>query len=363
MTEDRPPLLLHVFSTFATGGPQVRFATLANHFGPAFRHAVIAMDGRLDARALLAPGLNVAFPEVPIVKGDSWRNLRSFRSLLREMRPAVLATSNWGSIEWALARRGLGIRHLHAEDGFGPEESARQIPRRVLTRRLLLRSATVVLPSQLLWRIARDVWRLPEARLRLLPNGVDLARFAADMSAAPRGDRVVIGTVAALRREKNIARLIQAFALLPPSPPAQLVIVGDGPERSALEALARQSGVAEQIHFAGHAADPAALYRGFDIFALSSDTEQMPLSLLEAMAARLPVAATDVGDVREMVSEINRPLITSRSDAELAAAMRTLVEDAGLRRRLGAANRDRAEERYSQERMVETWRCLFMGAG
>nr|WP_246513884.1 glycosyltransferase family 4 protein [Neoroseomonas soli] len=352
---------MHVFSTFAIGGPQVRFATVANRLGPAFRHAVVAMDGRLEARALLDPRLDIAFPEVSIVKGDSWRNLRSFRALLRGMRPDLLVTSNWGTIEWAIARRGLGLRHLHAEDGFGPEESAQQIPRRVLARRLLLRSATVVLPSHVLWRIAREAWRLPEARLRLVPNGVDLARFPARTASAPCGDPPVIGTVAALRPEKNIGRLVRAFALLPASLPARLVIVGDGPERREVEALAATRGLTDRILFTGHAADPASHYRGFDLFALSSDTEQMPLSLLEAMATGLPVAATDIGDVRAMLSEANRPQIVPRSDEDLAAALATLVADADLRRRLGAANRCRAEEHYSLDRMVEAWRRLFAG--
>lgn len=356
MTSAAPPLLLHVFATFTTGGPQVRFATIANRLGRAFRHAVVSMDGRYEARALLDPALDLRFPDVGVVKGDTLGHLRRFRRALRDIRPDLLITSNWGSIEWALARIGTGVPHLHMEDGFGPEERVDQIPRRVIARRLLLRRATIVVPSRVLGRLARDVWRLPEGRLRLLPNGVDLERFAVNGSAAVAGP-VVIGTVAALRPEKNLARLIRAVARL--GSQVQLVIVGDGAERPALEALATTEGIADRVTFTGHRKETAPLYAGFDIFALSSDTEQMPLSVLEAMAAGLPVVATDVGDLVDMVDPENRRFVVRCDDAALADALGTLAADPELRQRLGAANRRRAEVSFAETVMIAAWGELF----
>jgi glycosyltransferase involved in cell wall biosynthesis len=354
------PLLLHVFTSFTTGGAQVRFTILANRLGKRFRHAVVAMDGRQDARTLLDPQLDIRFPQVGVIKGDTRGNLRRFRAALRDISPDLLVTSNWGSIEWALARVGTGIPHLHMEDGFGPEERARQLPRRVLARRLLLRRATVVVPSRLLWRIATGTWRLPQSRLRLLPNGVDLARFAAAGTRAG-GQPVVIGTVAALRPEKNISRLIRAVARLPAAAPARLMIVGDGPERAALQALAVKEGVGKRVVFAGHRTDPAPLYADFDIFALSSDTEQMPLSVLEAMASGLPVVATDVGDVAAMLDAANRPYVVPLEDGTLADALAELVVRPDLRAILGIANRARAHAEFAEADMVAAWGDLFSG--
>jgi glycosyltransferase involved in cell wall biosynthesis len=199
--------------------------------------------------------------------------------------------------------------------------------------------------------------------VRYLPNGIDLSRFAA--GAAPHagaashwpGDGPVIGTVAALRAEKNLARLLHAFAIVRRDLPARLVIVGDGPERPGLEALASTLGIAGCVTFAGHMAEPT--YRGFDVFALSSDTEQMPLSVLEAMAASLPVAATDVGDVAGMLADDNRPFVTALDPAALAAALKTLLERPDLRRALGAANRARAERDYDEAAMLRGYADLF----
>lgn len=352
------PLLLHVYSTFAVGGPQVRFAALANRFGREFRHAIVAMDGNIACRERLDPGLDVAFPAVEIRKGDTLGNRRRFRAVLAAMRPAALVTSNWGSIEWAMANTPTLVRHLHVEDGFGPEERDRQQPRRVWTRRLLLRRATVAVPSQVLFRLATEVWRLPRGHVHYVPNGIDLARFAVPRRA---NDVPVIGTVAALRPEKNLARLLRAFAAVRAQRPCQLVIAGGGPERAGLETLAAELGVAADVTFPGHVADTPALYAGFDVFALSSDTEQMPLSVLEAMAAGLPVAATDVGDVRAMLAPENGAQVVVQDEALLAAALAALLEDPPRRALLGAANRRRAEAAFDQEAMFAAWHALFRG--
>ena len=351
------PLVVHVFPTFAVGGAQVRFAAIANHFGSAFRHIVVSLDGNLACRERLDPGLDVTFPQVPAEKDAMLANAWRYRGILREWRPDMLVTCNWGAIEFALANLLPVTRHLHVVDGFGPEERNTQIPRRVRIRRLALSRSLNVFPSRNLVRIARDIWKLPERFIRYVPNGIDLARFATDGSRRGGGEPV-IGTVAALREEKNLGRLIRAFARLPAG---RLVIVGDGPERTALEALARITGVADRVEFVGHRTDTPDFYARFDVFALSSDTEQMPLSVIEAMAAGLPVVATDVGDVRLMVAEANAPFVTPLEDGAFAAALAGLVADPALRGRIGAANLDRARREFDQAAMFATYGALWRG--
>jgi glycosyltransferase involved in cell wall biosynthesis len=366
-TQGVPPLVLHVFPSFAVGGAQVRFCALANRFGPRWRHAVLSLDGRFDCAERLAPAVPLERVPFPARPGEGGlRHLWRIRALLRRMRPDVLVTSNWGSIEWAIANLAPPrLRHLHTEDGFGPDESAGQLPRRILARRLALRRSMVALPSAVLLRSAREIWRLPPGRLCHIPNGLDLRRFRPDgpVAALPAPGRgPLIGTVAALRPEKNLARLIRAAALLlREGTTLRLAILGNGPERPRLEALARELGIGGSVLFAGHVADPAAAYRGFDLFALSSDTEQMPFSVLEAMATGLAVASTDVGDVRAMLAAGNLPHLAPLEDAALAAALRPLLRDAALRARLGAANRAKAERDYDEETMFQAFAALIDG--
>jgi glycosyltransferase involved in cell wall biosynthesis len=339
----------------------VRFAALANHFGPEFRHVVVALDGNLACRERLRPDLDAEFPVVVAPKGAMLANAWHFRGLLRSWRPDVLVTCNWGAIEFALANIVPIARHIHVVDGFGPEERSTQIPRRVLTRRLVLSFSQVVLPSRNLVRIATQSWKLPPKRVRYVPNGIDLTRFATARLPRPAAAEPVIGTVAALRAEKNLGRLLRAFAILSTAQPARLVIVGDGEERPALTALAKSLGVASRVTFTGHRDDTPALYAGFDVFALSSDTEQMPLSVIEAMASGLPVATTDVGDVRGMLADSNAPFVSRLDDQALARSLATLVGDPGLRARIGTDNLAKARRDFDQAAMFDAYRALWNG--
>src|ERR671919_1114840 len=126
--------LLHAFPTFAVGGTQTRFAALANALGPGFEHIVVSMDSFRGTERLVQLDVRLRLRSVVARRGGglSLTNLHTFRSVLRDERPDLLLTYNWGAIEWALADR---IRplcpHLHVVDGFGPEEALAQLPRRV----------------------------------------------------------------------------------------------------------------------------------------------------------------------------------------------------------------------------------------
>src|SRR4051812_3819351 len=109
----RPVVQLSVFATFRVGGPQVRFAAIANHLGRRVRHVIVAMDNQFDCKDRLDPGLDVTLHQLTYDKGKALRNLRLFRGLLREIKPDVLVTHNWGSIEWALANWPGLVRHVH----------------------------------------------------------------------------------------------------------------------------------------------------------------------------------------------------------------------------------------------------------
>jgi len=370
------PHLLHVFSTFVPAGPETRTVQLVNALGNEFRHTILAIDGRTSAAAGLGPEAPARVIEAP-PRAGSLATVRRLRTLLTAERPDVVLTYNWGAFDAVLAARSL--RHpgvVHHEDGFTADEAQRLKPRRNLARRLFLRGVrTVVVPSARLEGIARDVWHVPEARVLRIPNGVRMESYEqADGNPALRAElgipaeATVIGSVGHLRAEKNPLRLVRAAELLPPELGVHLLVLGDGPERAALEARAANGPLRGRIHLAGHVTDPRPSYRAMDVFALPSDTEQMPVALLEAMASGLAAVCTRVGDVPVILPTAPEPPIVpltgdaARDDAALAEALRDVCTHADLRAELGRANRARVAETFTFEAMLTAYRNVYRTA-
>jgi len=363
-----PVRILHCHSTFSLGGKEARCVRLMNAFGDAADHVVLsAMPDRLGARAAIDRSVRVDFPsDAPSLQGKP--GPVRYTKLARYMRRFDLVlTYNWGAFDAVMARRLLGGPPLvHHEDGFNEDEAVRLNPKRNFYRRLGLPGAfRLVVPSYRLERIAREEWRQPPRRVVRIPNGIALAGYRKPPAEGTipgflrERDEIVVGTVAGLRAVKNLPRLVRAFAGMAHKQ-ARLVIVGEGPESEAIAAEARARGAAARLLMPGFLARPADWIGHFDIFALSSDSEQQPISLIEAMAAGLPAVATDVGDVAAMVSDDNKPLIVDVADeAAFSAALDTLADRDDLRREIGLANREKAESLYDEKAMIAAYARLY----
>lgn len=364
----RPARLLHLHSSFSLGGKEARAVQLMNRFGDRAHHVILsAVPDALGARDAIGSKVMVDFPaEAPPLAGRP--GYHRYRDLARYMaRFDLILSYNWGSMDGVMAHRlfarSQGLPPLiHHEDGFNADEAAGLKPQRNLFRRIALqRASALVVPSVKLERIAQAAWAQPADKVRLIRNGIDVARYA----AAPAPDaipalrripgKLLVGTLAGLRPVKNLLRLVRAVA--PHRDRLQLVIVGEGPEREAIEAQARACGI-DDLCMAGFLRDPWRFVGLFDIFALSSDSEQFPISLVEAMAAGVPTVSTDVGDVADMVSPENRPFVCA-DEAALSAALGRLADDAALRARLGAANMERAVRDYDERLMVAAYAALY----
>ncbi len=363
-----PPHLFHVFSSFETGGPEIRTVGIINALGSQFRHTIMAADGRAGARHRLAANVTATVLPPPPGKGKLTYAL-AFRSVLRQLGPSVVATYNWGAIDAVLGARLASIPVIHAEDGFGPEEADGLMTRRRLARRLLLRKAfATVVPSRTLLNIALNEYKLPSSRVRLIPNGVDLHRFRPGNTREWRRvvgvpDEVILaGFVGALRPEKRLDHLLRAVARCR-GEHLRVAIVGEGPCRAELETLARQLAIGDRVIFTGEVTDTALAYSAFDLFVMSSSTEQQPISLLEAMASGLPALCTDVGDCRIMLDDASGSVTVMRDDLDAYAdVLERLVADQPWRVALGRRNRQRCEANFSHQRMLREYAALYTEA-
>jgi glycosyltransferase involved in cell wall biosynthesis len=360
------PHLVYVFPAFGGGGPEVRTCEIINRTAEIFHHTVISLCDDISAKANLDRQYQVQCSAHPNA------TIRSMADTLRSLKPDLILTHGWGGTDAIIAARLAGIhRIIHLEDGFLDDEAHRQKTARRLARRFVFQAASmVVVPSVTLRAIARKHWRVAQRRLKYIPNGVDMERFFPHDTCQKRhlresvglaDDAIIIGTVGGLRPVKNQMRLLHAFAQLADKVQnAHLLIVGDGP---LLETLKRETGalgIENRVTFAGHIGEPSKLYQVMDVFALSSDSEQMPLSVLEAMASGLPVASTDVGDVRGMLAPENHPWITPATDEHaLSNALQELALARNLRLEIGGANRRKCRAEYSIDRMLGRYVTLF----
>ena len=298
-------------------------------------------------------------------RGNDWRLPLRLARLFRATRTDIVHTRNAEAFFYA----GLGARLagvpvlLHSEHGRTFDDRAL----RLYAQRLLSRWANGIFAVSGALRddLVRYVGLRP-SQVDVLHNGVDRSRFgSADRESARRllgldSDSLVVGSVGRLVAVKNYALLLQAFAALRRED-AVLLLAGDGPERAALEQLAQGLGVASRVRLLGHRDDVPAVLAALDVFALSSRSEGMSNTLLEAMAAGLPIVATRVGGNAEIVRDGVDGLLVDDGDAPgLAHALGELAVHVGRRAAMGASGRDRVATEFSIEAMVDRYANYYM---
>jgi glycosyltransferase involved in cell wall biosynthesis len=359
----------HLVQALDVGGLEVVVAELANGMlGQGVDTTVMAVD-RLGPVA-------VRFPALPMVAmgAQPGIDLRAVIRLARELRTRridVLHTHNQRAHVYGLMASRLAGTPVVINTFHGRSEPDR--PRGPLRRHLLARF------SQAIVTVSRDVEALARTRdhIRTTPvltiyNGVVVSREPPILTPAARArlreglglpaEALVIGSVGRLAPEKDYATLFHAFArvadvaaeALP-----HLVLVGDGCEREALERLAAELGIASRTRFLGFQSDVPRLLVAFDIYAQSSLTEGISLTILEAMAAALPVVVTAVGGNREILTEGTGLMVPPSDPAALANELLSLAGDHMRRRSLGRAAHARVVERFSRERMVRDHLQLY----
>lgn len=285
---------------------------------------------------------------------------------LRRIGAGVVHTHNRSGLIWG----GLGLlvantaRWVHTEHGRAfPDRRRTMLAERLLSHRA---DAVIGVSAQATADLERWVG-IATAKLATIPNGVPETRIPVPDRGRARAalglplDVPVVGALARLSPEKGIDRLLRVFAhVRAEQPAAHLVLCGDGDARPALVAEAEALGIAEAVHFLGMRLDAAALLAGFDVFALSSVREGLPMALLESLASGVPIAAMHVGGVAQAV----RPgetgvLVPDGDEPALARAIVGLLRDDAMRARMGAAGQRIFHDEFTATSMVGRYEALY----
>ena len=364
-----PVRILHLHSSFDLGGKEARSIQLMNAWGKRARHVIVSgVDGATGARERIGKHVDYEIAQVPPpLTGKP--SVGRYEAIARYMREFDLVlTYNWGAIDGVMARRafGKGVPPVvHHEDGFNADEAdGLKIERNIYRRFALGAAHALVVPSTTLEAIALKVWKQAAAKVRRIANGIRTELYAAEprRGAIPGFARaegeVVIGAVAGLRDVKNRPALIRAAGGL--SGKFRIVIVGEGPDRQAIVDAAAAMGLSNQVVLPGFLPRPYEFMRLFDILAVSSKSEQFPVSVIEAMAAGLPVASLPVGDVKRMLAADNAQFVAEwPTEVRLRDVIQALIDHPDIRAQVGAANRAKAVAEYDEATMVARYAALY----
>ncbi len=364
------PLVVHLTYALDVGGLETLLVDCINRMPPErYRHAVVCLTRYTDfAGRITQPGVELyALGKPP---GLGLGTHLAFWKLMRRLRPAILHTYNLSALEYNFSGflAGIPVR-IHAEHGRDAGDPHGLNPKHNFLRRRLAPFIDCYVPvSEDLRGWLAETVRIPAAKTLFIKNGVDTERFAAAAAsgASPWGPGdIVIGTVARIQDVKNHRDLVAAFARLRELVPEQrdrlrLSIVGDGPLMGAVRAQVAALGLQDAVWLPGARDDVAALLHGFSLFTLPSLAEGTPVSMLEAMACGLPVVASRVGGIPEVVSEgVEGTLVPPRDVEALATALAAYARDPALRRRQGDAARAKVERSFSMRAMLDEYGRLY----
>jgi glycosyltransferase involved in cell wall biosynthesis len=359
--------IAHVLSSFEMGGQECVALDLAKlQRAAGHRVQVLSLseppDGPMAERFRAAGALTETVPK----RGPSFDPTLALRvaQSLSKAGADIVHTHNPRALVYGAPAAALaGLHAVHTKHGVNPDRSRRMWLRRVASS--MVDAYVAVTPT--LARVAVERHECDSTQLHVIPNGIDTARFSPN-PAARRKLRMelgisetawVLGTVGRLAPEKNQGLLIDAVAPIL-DPRRHLVIVGDGPDREALLERARGTLRPDLIHFTGARDDVEAVLACFDAFALTSESEGLPLVVLEAMAMGLPVVATAVGGVPDVIEAGKTGFLVPASDRiALMKELLLLSKRPQIAQDFAAAGRSMVLARHSSEHMARDYESLY----
>jgi L-malate glycosyltransferase len=349
-----------VMTSFDPGGTERQMIELIRRLDrgrwsvhvPCF-HARGGWFDRVAACAASTPEFHVRSFRTPTVLRDLW----AFAQWCRRTRIAVVHTTELYSNTFGLP--GAALANVPVRIGSRREINPDKTPAQIALQRAAYTCAHKVVANS---RAAADrllAERVPARKIAVVSNGLE---FTSQPRRPRRSRQRKVVIVANLRREKGHDVLMQAAPdILRRRPDVHFDLVGGGPELEALKAQADALGIADAVTFMGHRDDVPAILADADVFVLPSRSEAFPNAVLEAMAAGLPIVASGVGGILELIDDNRTGLLVPADDAAaLAARLCEVLEHPDLASRLGDTARAEAQARYSFDRMVRAFEDLYL---
>ena len=377
MKTKHPPLIAHILYRFDVGGLENGVVNLINRIPrDRYRHAIISLTDATDFKK------RIQNPDVEIhclhkKPGQDPACLWRLWKLLRRLKPAITHTRNLAALETVFIAALAGVsKRVHSEHGWGMADlHGANRKYRMLRRGMSSLVHRYIGLSKHIEQYLNQEVGIPAGKLTQLYNGVDADRFIKHSTTdvaddlLPNGfiaaDSIIIGTVGRMEPVKDQITLTKAFIRLAEldrdrAERLRLIMIGDGELRAPAQDLLNAAGLEQQAWLPGSHNRVPELMRAMDIFVLPSRNEGISNTILEAMASHLPVVATNVGGNPELVVEHSTGLLVPADDpASMAQALNAYVNDTDQRSAHGAAGRQRVEQYFRLEHMVDKYLSVY----
>jgi glycosyltransferase involved in cell wall biosynthesis len=360
--------ILHVVPSFGFGGMEKIICAIINHTSHCYDHKILSLDNSREARQWIKNG--VAFIDFDKVQ----KRLQFFKTLyivVRRITPDLLMTYNWGATDAIWLGRIVGVtKIIHSEHGVNIDEAKKTACKRDLVRLLVYRmTSRLIVVTHEFYALARKKYSLRKEKIIHIPNGVNTDYYAPDIIGRQQtryglgfaDQDFVVGFSGRLDPIKNFPLLLETFAhCARDHTRLRLLLVGEGPERKRIETFCQQENIWNRVILTGQQENVLPYLRAMDVFLLTSFREQMPLTVLEAMAVGVPVVATSVGEIPYIIDDGITGFIHNIDDSADAFARSLSVLLSPERRiRMGETARKKIIGSFQEQDMIRRYQRVI----